>query len=713
MSQRASPSLEFRTPSRVWVLATFALAFVFLMASALLAFRQQQRALAGDERVRHTLIVQQQALELESDVLQMEVEHRGFLVRGDDAYLVRRDDYLSQARATLVDLRRLTRDNPRQQARLRQVTRMLDERVVRMVNLVGKARNAGIETARNSFGSTGKGAIRPLRDAIAELWLEESKLLSTRSQAASAQTRQLRWALALGPVTAMVLLCVGLVALLAQLNRMRSMAEVLRLAEQDARRALDLVDATHDGVLIYDAASLRFSYVNQGAIDQVGCTREELLSLTALDLNREYDEPRFRTLLAPLLAGEVATVALETNHRRKDGSDIPVEVSMQCVPLAGGAPSIVTVARDISARKRAEDERDRFFNLSLDMLCIASADGYFRRLSPAFTNTLGWSVEELLARPFLDFVHPDDRAATLVEVERQVVAGQPVLQFENRYRHKDGSWRVLSWKSAPQPDGHMYATARDVTERNLAEQRVVDLNRELTDRQTALEAANKDLEAFSYSVSHDLRAPLRHIDGYARMLLEDAAGLSADARRQLLAISGSSRRMGALIDDLLTFSRLGRQAITARGIDMTALARRALEELPDTDEAKVAIGSLPQAYGDPALLEQVWINLLSNALKYSAPRGSQRRIEVGGERDGTVNRYRVRDNGVGFDMRYADKLFGVFQRLHSQDDFEGTGVGLAIVQRILARHGGSIRAEAKPEQGATFIFELPIQEAEA
>ncbi|MGH8076501.1 MAG: sensor histidine kinase, partial [Lysobacter sp.] len=218
----------------------------------------------------------------------------------------------------------------------------------------------------------------------------------------------------------------------------------------------------------------------------------------------------------------------------------------------------------------------------------------------------------------------------------------------------------------------------------------------------------------SYTISHDLRAPLRHIDGYARMLREDAEDhhLSPDMHRYLVAIGGSARHMGTLIDNLLAFSRLGRKPLERVEVDMTDLARRALQEAGNgAVAANVVLEPLPEAYADPVLLRQVWVNLLSNALKYSAPRGGAARVEITGERDDGLTRYRVRDNGVGFDMRYADKLFGVFQRLHSQDEFEGTGVGLAIVQRILARHGGRIYAEATPGHGATFTIEIPAREA--
>jgi len=688
----------------------FCLALTLLAAIAEYAHEESHRASQARTWVTHTLIVMQRAMELENAVMLMEVDHRAFLVRNDPGFLASRDGYHQQATRILADLRILTRDNAGQRSRLDTIALLLARRVERMRETTEFSKRESIDAARAHFDPMGQNSIEPLRGAIAELDQAEARLLESRSLDAAERSRKLDWLLLLGPGLGIVLLGVGLYTLLGQLRRSERMGQDLACANDEAQRALGLLDATHDGVFIYDADTLHFSYVNTGAVNQVGYARVELLGMTALDIKPGFDESGFRRLLAPLLAGKVESLAYETVHRRKDGTDVPVEAVSRYAKSGNDAQSVVTIVRDISVRKQAEDERDRFFNLSLDMLCIASADGYFKRVSPAFTKTLGWSVEELTARPFLDFVHPDDHAATLAEVERQVRAGEAVLQFENRYQHKDGSWRMLSWKSVPQTGGLMYATARDVTESKAIELRIINLNRELTDRQIALEAANKELEAFTYSVSHDLRAPLRHIGGYARILQEDAVGqLDHNMRRYLDAISASARTMGTLIDELLAFSRLGRQPLEQTVVDMNALAERALIEVGDGRQSgcRVQVSALPAAQGDPTLLRQVWTNLLSNALKYSAKRGDAAQVEISGEQDGEVTRYRVRDNGVGFDMRYVDKLFGVFQRLHSQEEFEGTGVGLAIVQRIVSRHGGRVWAEGEREHGATFTFELP------
>lgn len=237
-----------------------------------------------------------------------------------------------------------------------------------------------------------------------------------------------------------------------------------------------------------------------------------------------------------------------------------------------------------------------------------------------------------------------------------------------------------------------------------------DLEQRVEERTRKLNEANQELESFSYSVSHDLRAPLRAIDGFSRLLMEDyGTTLDEDGMRVLQVVRSNTQRMGRLIDDMLAFSRLGRKQVEQTLIDIDELVRETFDQIgsgsPDSN-LRIKIGQLPRANGDRALIRQVVTNLLSNAAKYSSTKEAPL-IEVGGYTGNGDNIYYVKDNGVGFDMTYANKLFGVFQRLHGPDEFEGTGVGLAIVQRIIQRHGGRVWAEAKLNEGATFYFTLP------
>jgi len=249
------------------------------------------------------------------------------------------------------------------------------------------------------------------------------------------------------------------------------------------------------------------------------------------------------------------------------------------------------------------------------------------------------------------------------------------------------------------------AVRREFSRRKRAEE-------ELTRRSEQLEAANNELEAFSYSVSHDLRAPLRHIDGFATLLRKQAATLDETGRRYLATISESVRKMGRLIDDLLLFTRMDRVDLRMTSVNLNQLVQEVRQALtPDQQGRAIAweIGPLPEVQGDPAMLRQVFANLLDNAVKYTRTR-EQARIEIecmGGHPDGREVVVRVRDNGVGFDMQYAHKLFGVFQRLHNTSEFEGTGVGLASIRRIIQRHGGRTWAEGEIGKGATFYLTLP------
>lgn len=242
-----------------------------------------------------------------------------------------------------------------------------------------------------------------------------------------------------------------------------------------------------------------------------------------------------------------------------------------------------------------------------------------------------------------------------------------------------------------------------------------DLEKRVAARTAELQASQRELETFSYSVSHDLRAPLRAIDGFARILVEDHGDqLDAEARRVLGVIATNAERMGVLIDALLAFSRIGgRTGIAHEPVDMRALAQAAAAEVTARETSRaieIEIGELPAARCNGELVRQVWVNLLSNAVKFTRPR-DRAIIAVGGSRVDNEVVYTVRDNGVGFDMKYAGKLFGVFQRMHDAEQFEGTGVGLALVQRIVLRHGGRAWANAAIDKGATFSFALPVEPA--
>jgi signal transduction histidine kinase len=308
----------------------------------------------------------------------------------------------------------------------------------------------------------------------------------------------------------------------------------------------------------------------------------------------------------------------------------------------------------------------------------------------------------------LERIHPDDRARYRAALAG---AGEETRHYQVEYRMHDAAGTLLHLREMAEQvveagAVRLIGCVQDVSE---AKRIAATLERRVAERTAELRAANRELEAFSYSVSHDLRAPLRAITGFSRILLEDyAPQLPDEAQHYLKIVDNGGQHMGQLIDDLLTFSRLGRMELRKQPVATADLVRQVLADLQAEQsgrQVEITLGDLPPCRAEPSLLRQVFVNLLHNALKYSRNR-EVARIEVGCRECDGEQVYFVKDNGVGFDMQYAQKLFGVFQRLHRAEEYEGTGVGLAIVQRIVDRHGGRVWAEAALDQGATFYFTL-------
>jgi PAS domain S-box-containing protein len=413
---------------------------------------------------------------------------------------------------------------------------------------------------------------------------------------------------------------------------------------------------------------------------------------------------------------------IEMSALRADGTEFPIELAVTRVGMES-PPVFTGFIRDVSERKRAEAARlaaEAKFRKLVEQALVGTyiiQDGRFAYVNPAMLEILGYPEQEMISRPVLDFIAEPDRALALENVRRRLAGEIESVRYQLRMLRKDGGEvHVEVHGSRSEYDGRpaILGTLLDITERKLAEERTKQLNEELErrvrERTAQLEAANKELESFSYSVSHDLRAPLRGIDGFSRVLLESYAG-KLDARGQdyLQRVRAGSQRMSRLIDDLIELARWTRSTMTRTSVDLSAIAQSVVADLRQADpERKVEVVIAPElrAEGDPTLLRVALMNLLGNAWKFTGKQ-PEARIEVGRTTHGGVPAWFVRDNGAGFDMAYAGKLFGAFQRLHGQKEFEGTGIGLATVQRVIARHGGRIWAEGAPGRGATFYFTLP------
>lgn len=468
-----------------------------------------------------------------------------------------------------------------------------------------------------------------------------------------------------------------------------------------------LIDNSADIIGIIDAATFRIEEINNAFTAILGYSQEEAKG-TRLYFFLSNDD---RKLLHVLSNTDKERLSFETRIYCKDRS---IKWLQWKVVVKDG--KWFANARDISEIKHVEKIRNYLATVvkqSNDAIYIYNHEGRIISWNDGAEKIYGYSENEALKMKIWNII-PTYMENEMGAILNDILEGNKVQFLESKRITKHGKLIDVLFSAAVIIDAgidlkSIAITERDITEQKIADEQIRQLNSDLQTNVLQLEATNKDLESFSYSISHDLRSPLRALNAYSKIIGEDyAAMLDDEAKRLFGNIKDNVQKMEMLIDNLLEFSRIGRKEVLKWKVNMKQMVEDILKEIGKSTKHKAAIktNTLLPAEADLALLNQVWINLISNAIKYSGKKENPE-IEIGCADAETEITYYIKDNGSGFDMNYVDKLFGVFQRLHSSTEFEGTGVGLAIVHRIITKHGGKIWADAKPNEGATFYFTIP------
>jgi PAS domain S-box-containing protein len=497
---------------------------------------------------------------------------------------------------------------------------------------------------------------------------------------------------------------------------------VRKKTSAEVRKWADAFEHCAHGIAMGDPTTHLVIACNPAFARMLGRTAQEVTGTPIIEVYAAPERARARLRIAE--ADRTGRASFESAFQRADGSIFPVHVDLVSVHGGGRTHYRIATVQDLTERRRVEQTRDTLAraieNAAIEMVLCDPQDRVVlasRSFREGNAERLAWLEP---GTPYADYLREGLRRGTPMEaIGREDAWIAKRLELRRRGRQsfeqhlREDRWILVTDHRLP--DGSTLTSGVDISRQKRAQRALAESERKLRDANAMLEmrvnvrteelaSVVRELEAFTYSVSHDLRAPLGAINGFAHLLnTQEGSRLTEDGRKLLQFVEANASRMAELLEGLLDFSRLGRGAVAQQPVSMDALVREVLKEQQAADKAEIRLGHLPDCVGDALLLKQVWANLIGNALKYSHGRAPAI-IEIGFAEGPPA--YHVRDNGAGFDMRHADKLFGVFERLHNDSEFEGTGLGLAIVERIVRRHGGRVWAESQPGAGAAFFFAL-------
>jgi signal transduction histidine kinase/CHASE3 domain sensor protein len=634
------------------------ISFIFLVSVLITGFailKSIQKLLESEHWVEHTEMVIAESANIFSNAKDIETASRGYIITRDSTFL--EPKYLAEKTSfqMIEKLKQLTLDNLIQQQRVDLLGTYMKKRIYYSNRAIEIRNNQGLASAVAYISSKqGKEVADLIRRITNDIQQQETALLKKRKQVNQNSIENLN--LFSMTMFGLMILFTLLLFIITRNNLIQNSEKGMRAAE-----------------LIIANKELSFQNLEK-----------EKKALELIIANKE--------------------LSFQNNEKEKRAAELVIandELFFQNEEKEKRAAELIIANKELFFQNNEKENRAAELN-------IANKELFFQN-----TEKEKRAAELIIANTELSFQNKEKekRAAELI------LANQELL-FQNAEKEKRAAELIIANKELFFQNEEKLKRATELNfaneELKTAEYDIRKLNEELEqkviDRTTLLETAIKELESFSYSVSHDLRAPIRAINGYAKILEEDyAEKFEPEVTNILHTILHNSKRMGNLIDDLLAFSKLGRKQVSISKIDMSALVKGVLEDVLTEDnltQKEINVQALLPAKGDPSLIKQVWINLISNAIKYSKNK-SITTIEIGSYEKGALNIYYIKDNGAGFDMRYYDKLFGVFQRLHSQEEFEGTGIGLAIVQRIVQRHSGTVWAESRLNEGTHFYFSLP------
>ncbi len=681
----------------------FGTALCILLLIGALSYQRFLQEDSDQKWVAHTQEVLEQLDAALAASTQLYDDERPFLTSPEGTYPESAQRGASELQSHIAQIKALTADNPKQKAAQARLAELVNARISLAATLRLQSDGVGpLEEKRRQL-------MTQIRNVFLEMRSEEERLLRERLQRATGRAHQMQAILAFGYALSLLLFAVTVYSIFREIEKRQHTEERLLRAQEQYRL---LFDSNPIPVWVFDTETLSILDVNATAVDRYGYSREEFLRSKITDIRPQEDVP---ALLADLRSPhDPIRDSGPWRHRKKTGELIDVQITSYPLTFRGKNARLV-VATDITEQKRATDalkQSEEMFRLIVSnvkdyAIVVLDPEGHVISWNGGAQRIKGYAAEEIVGKHFSWFYAPED-----------IALGKPIMELKSAReegRFEDDSWRIRKdgsrfWANVvvtPLRDnagllrGFVKIT-RDVTEKRKAEQEIIQ-------RSLELEAANKELETFSYSVSHDLRAPLRGIDGFSQALQEDyQQQLDSTAKDYLQRICTATRRMGALIDDLLNLARVTRAEIYRERIDLSKLAGEVAQEIQSQEPARsvaLNIAAGLEAEGDSRLLRVALQNLIGNAWKFTSKR-EKAQIEFGAQGVNGGKAYFVRDNGAGFEQSYASRLFGAFQRLHAASEFPGTGIGLATVQRIIRRHGGTVWAEGTVNQGATVYFTL-------